>query len=656
MASPSKPTHASPPAEAASTDQAGHRQGIAPWVFWPTAVLVLAFVAATIVNPDAMSAGIGAVQGAIIANFSWWYILLAFGFVLFCVYLGLSRKGNVKLGRPEDEPEFSLVSWFSLLFAAGMGIGLVFYGVTEPLTHYATPRPSLNTEGMSQGAVAQEAMATTFLHWGFQPWAIYVVVGLALAHAIHRRGRPLAVRWALEPLLGEKAVRGGWGNTVDVIALVGTVFGVATSLGLGVTQIAAGLASLGVVDPNNHWIEYAIIALVTCVVLWSVLSGVARGMKLLSNTNLILAAGLLLFVLIVGPTQFLAKEIVQSVGHYLQTWLGMSTDASAFAGAEGAEWQASWSTFYWGWWMSWAPFVGVFIARISRGRTVKEFVMGVMLVPALITFVWFGVLGGTAIANELTRPEGYTSVIGADGAVDADSALFQVLEQLPAGGILVIGAILLSAIFFVTSADSGSLVMAMLATGGDAEPRAWIRVFFTLATSGLAAALLLAGGLSAIQTLAITIALPFSVIMVLMCIATAKALARNVARADRLRRDALVADLKEKFNLDSDDDAVSSEQRLADRWWSGLTSRRRRTLVQGLTHVADALPERERHRLFGRALPGLPGKRTTVGGRDGAPAPFTDGTSQSDTSGPGSAASAPAGEASGQVDAQDTTD
>ncbi|RII41282.1 BCCT family transporter [Galactobacter valiniphilus] len=618
MASTSKHTHASPSAEGAPTDQREHHPGIAPWVFWPTAILVLAFVAATIINPDAMSAGIGAVQGAIIANFSWWYILLAFGFVLFCIYLGLSRKGNVKLGRPEDEPEFSLVSWFSLLFAAGMGIGLVFYGVTEPLTHYATPRPSLNTEGMSQGAIAQEAMATTFLHWGFQPWAIYVVVGLALAHAIHRRGRPLAVRWALEPLLGEKAVRGGWGNAVDVIALVGTVFGVATSLGLGVTQIAAGLASLGVVDPNNHWIEYAIIALVTCVVLWSVLSGVARGMKLLSNTNLILAAGLLLFVLIVGPTQFLAKEIVQSVGHYLQNWLGMSTDASAFAGADGAAWQASWSTFYWGWWMSWAPFVGVFIARISRGRTVKEFVMGVMLVPALITFVWFGVLGGTAISNEMNRPEGYASVIGADGAVDANSALFQVLEQLPAGGMLVVGAILLSAIFFVTSADSGSLVMAMLATGGDAEPRPWIRVFFTLATSGLAAALLLAGGLSAIQTLAITIALPFSVIMVLMCIATAKALARNVARADRLRRDALVADLKEKFNLDSDDDAVSSEQRLADRWWSGLTSKRRRTLVQGLTHVADALPERERRRLFGRALPGSPGKSTTAGGRDSA--------------------------------------
>lgn len=568
--------------------------GIARWVFWPTAVIVLAFVSFTIINPTAMSVGISAVQSAIIQNFSWWYVLLAFGFVLFCIYLGFSRKGNVKLGRPEHEPEFSLISWFSLLFAAGMGIGLVFYGVTEPLTHYATPRPSIAEQGLSDGANAQEALATTFLHWGFQPWAIYAVVGLALAHAIHRRGRPLAVRWALEPLIGEKATRGGWGNLVDVIALVGTVFGVATSLGLGVTQMSAGLQSLGVVDADNHWIEYAIIVIVTCFVLWSVLSGVSRGMKWLSNINLVLAAGLLLFVLIVGPTQFLAKEIVQSIGHYLQNWLGMSTDTSAFTGQAGSDWQASWSTFYWGWWMSWAPFVGVFIARISRGRTVREFIMGVMLVPALITFVWFGVLGGTAIFNEMNRPDGYTSVIGPNGAVNANSALFQVLEQLPAGSILVVGAILLSAIFFITSSDSGSLVMAMIATGGDTEPRNWIRVFFALATAALAAALLLAGGLSAIQTLAITIALPFSVIMVLICIATFKALQRNVSRADKLRREALVSDLAEKFGLDSDDDAIESGPRSADAWWDGLSSKRRQTIVMGVAKATEQLEPKRR--------------------------------------------------------------
>ncbi|QTF71782.1 BCCT family transporter [Arthrobacter woluwensis] len=576
------------------------RTGIARWVFWPTAVIVLAFVTATIISPEGMSVGIAAVQGAIIANFSWWYVLLAFGFVLFCIYLGFSRKGDVKLGRPDHAPEFSLVSWFALLFAAGMGIGLVFYGVTEPLTHFATPKPSLAEQHLQPSAQAQEAIATTFLHWGFQPWAIYVVVGLALAHAIHRRGRPLAVRWALEPLFGEKAMRGGWGNTIDVVALVGTVFGVATSLGLGVTQISAGLKSLGVIAQDNHWIEYVIIVVVTCFVLWSVLSGVSRGMKWLSNINLILAGGLLLFILIVGPTQFLAKEIVQSVGHYLQNWLGMSTDTSAFTGSAGEAWQASWSTFYWGWWMSWAPFVGVFIARISRGRTVREFILGVVLVPALITFVWFGVLGGTAIFHEMNKTAGYTSVIAADGSVDANAALFQVLEQLPAGGLLVVGAIILSAIFFITSSDSGSLVMAMLATGGDTEPRNWIRVFFTLATAALAAALLLAGGLAAIQTLAVSIALPFSVVMILMCVATFKALQRNVRRADRLRREALVADLSEKFGLESDDDAIESGPRSADVWWNGLSSRRQQAIVMGVAKAAQTLPAEHRENLLGR--------------------------------------------------------
>jgi len=576
------------------------RTGIARWVFWPTAVIVLAFVTATIISPDGMSVGIAAVQGAIIANFSWWYVLLAFGFVLFCIYLGFSRKGDVKLGRPDHAPEFSLVSWFALLFAAGMGIGLVFYGVTEPLTHFATPKPSLAEQHLQPSAQAQEAIATTFLHWGFQPWAIYVVVGLALAHAIHRRGRPLAVRWALEPLFGEKAMRGGWGNTIDVVALVGTVFGVATSLGLGVTQISAGLKSLGVIAEDNHWIEYVIIVVVTCFVLWSVLSGVSRGMKWLSNINLILAGGLLLFILIVGPTQFLAKEIVQSVGHYLQNWLGMSTDTSAFTGSAGEAWQASWSTFYWGWWMSWAPFVGVFIARISRGRTVREFILGVVLVPALITFVWCGVLGGTAIFHEMNKTAGYTSVIAADGSVDANAALFQVLEQLPAGGLLVVGAIILSAIFFITSSDSGSLVMAMLATGGDTEPRNWIRVFFTLATAALAAALLLAGGLAAIQTLAVSIALPFSVVMILMCVATFKALQRNVRRADRLRREALVADLSEKFGLESDDDAIESGPRSADVWWDGLSSRRQQAIVMGVAKAAQTLPAEHRENLLGR--------------------------------------------------------
>lgn len=540
-------------AEAAAGDRA---RVLVPWVFWPSALAVLAFVGLTLAFPAQMTDVIGDVQSAIITNFSWWYAAVALFFVLFCAYLAFSRKGDITLGRPDEKPEFSTMSWFSLLFAAGMGIGLVFFGMTEPLMHFVSPRPDLAATDPNQAQAAQSALATTFLHWGLQPWAIYAVVGVGVGLAIHRRGRPLTLRWAFEPLLGEKRTRGAWGHLIDTIALIGTVFGVATSLGLGVTQMSAGLRSLGVVPQDSAWLEYAMIGLVTLVVLYTVVSGVERGMKWLSNVNLVLAAGLLLFIAIVGPTAFLFKETVQSVGAYLQTFFASSLNVSAFFGAEGDAWQASWSAYYWGWWMSWTPFVGIFIARISRGRTVREFIAGVMLVPTLVCIVWFGVLGGTAIFMETVRPAGYTSVVGADGTIDSNTALFQVLEQLPAGTMLVVGAILLSAIFFVTSADSGALVMGMLATGGDVNPKVAVRIFFAIATSLMAAALLAAGGLSAIQVLAITIGLPFSVMMLVICLATFRSLGYSVARVEAVRRQAMLGSIRDRLGLESDDPDV----------------------------------------------------------------------------------------------------
>ena len=544
-------------------------------MFWPASLVILAFIAVTMAAPQAMETGIGAVQQAIIRNFSWWYVLVALLFVVFCLYVGFSKMGDVKLGRPDHDPEFSNLAWFALLFAAGMGIGLVFYGMTEPLSHFANPRPALEAAAPSVGVRSEQALSLTYLHWGLQPWAIYAVVGLAISHAIHRRGRPLSIRWALEPLIGERATRGGWGHLIDSLALVGTVFGVATSLGLGVTQMGAGLRSLGVVPDDNQWIEYLMIVIVSGFVIWSVTSGVTRGMKWLSTTNLMIAAGLVLFLLIAGPTQFLAKEMVQTLGEYLQNFISRSLNTSAFYGSAGDAWQSGWTTFYWAWWMSWTPFVGVFIARISRGRTVRQFVFGVMIVPTLISVVWFGVLGGTALYYEATLPSGYTSVIAADGSVNASSALFQVMEQLPGGTFLVVGAILLSAIFFITSSDSGSLVMAMIATGGNPEPPNRIRLFFAVATALMAAALLLAGGLTAIQTLAITIGLPFSLLMVMMCVATFRALDANVKRAESLRRRALLADLSERFGMDSDDDALDAGPISADFWWANLSRERR---------------------------------------------------------------------------------
>jgi choline/glycine/proline betaine transport protein len=512
-----------------------NRLGVKTWVFWPAAAIVLGFVAFALIAPGVAEGAFTTLQAAIVRDFSWYYVLVAAAFVAFVVWIGFSRFGDIVLGKDDDKPEFSTVSWFSLLFAAGMGIGLVFYGVSEPLSHFASPRPGVTG---TPAELAQQALTQTFLHWGLHAWAIYVVVGLALAYAIHRRGRPVSIRWALEPLLGRR-VRGGWGNLIDIIALVGTLFGVATSLGLGVLQINSGLAAIGLVKPSLT-VQIVLIVVVTLVAIVSLVTGVAKGMKILSNFNLFLAALLLVFVLVVGPTQFLLREFVQSIGDYLQHFVGLALNVSAFSGAKGEAWQGSWTTFYWGWWMSWAPFVGIFIARISKGRTVRQFVFGVLLVPTLLTFLWFAILGGTALQAQMS---GRVSLIGSGGRVDVEGALFQLLGSLPAGTVLIAGAILLIAVFFVTSADSGALVMAMIATGGQLEPRAWIRVFFAGVTALVAIALLVSGGLTALKTAAITTALPFSVVMILMCWATVIAFTREIRAYRAAERAVLLQEL-----------------------------------------------------------------------------------------------------------------
>lgn len=517
------------------------RRPIAPWVFWPAAAVILTMVVFAVVAPGVAGATFSALQSTIVDTFSWYYVLIAAFFVAFAVWMGFSRFGDIKLGRDDDEPEFSMLAWTSLLFAAGMGIGLVFYGVAEPLSHFAEPRPGVTG---TERQLAQSAMAQTYLHWGLHAWAIYVVVGLALAYAIHRRGRPISIRWTLEPLLG-KRVRGGLGNAIDVVALVGTVFGVATSLGLGVLQISAGLEESGIAAATLTT-QIGVIAVIAAITVLSLISGIGRGMKWLSTTNLLLAGLLLLFLLVVGPTQFLLREFVQSIGTYLQNFIGLTFTVSAFAGAEGEQWQASWTTFYWGWWMSWAPFVGVFIARVSRGRTVRQFVAGVLLVPTVLTFLWFSVLGGNALHRELVGEGGLI----ADGSVDVESALFDLLGGLPGGAALTYGAILLIGIFFITSADSGSLVMSMIATGGDPEPRNGLRVFFALVTALLAVALLISGGLGALQTAAILSALPFSVVMILMCAATVAAFGRERRAYERAQRAQFVDHIGDFYGLE----------------------------------------------------------------------------------------------------------
>lgn len=402
------------------------RGGVAPAVFWPALLIILAVVVVAVAFPEPTAEAFGGVQSWIVSNLGWYYVLVIGGFVAFVLVLGFSRLGTIRLGRDDDEPEFGLLSWFSMLFAAGMGIGLVFYGVGEPLT-YATVEQKPGWEG-SQADIAGLAMAQTFIHWGLHPWAIYAVIGLALAYAIHRRGRPVSIRWALEPLLGER-VKGWMGDVIDVLAIFGTVFGIATSLGLGVGQISAGLAEIGIVEEADLTLLVILIVVISFLATLSVVSGIGAGIKWLSNINLSFAGLLMISMLLLGPTLFLLQNFIESLGAYLGNVFQMTFDIGAYQGAEGHAWYSKWTIFYWGWWIAWAPFVGVFIARISRGRTVRQFIAGVLLVPTIVGFMWFSVMGGSGIYRQFFG----AGDLAENGEVHVESALFRVLDGLPLG-------------------------------------------------------------------------------------------------------------------------------------------------------------------------------------------------------------------------------
>ncbi|MDH6236544.1 BCCT family transporter [Cryobacterium sp. CG_9.6] len=489
----------------------------APRVFYPALGIILAVVIIAISFPVRTGTTLSTLQGWVVAGLGPYYIILVAGFVVFAVWMGVSRFGDIKLGKDDDKPEFGLMSWFSMLFAAGMGIGLVFWGMSEPLTFFTNPKPGVSGNAQE---LAAAAMNQTFLHWGFHAWAIYAVVGLSLAYSIHRKGRPVSIRWALEPLLGDR-VRGRLGDAIDVIAIVGTLFGVATSLGLGVKQIAAGLSYLGVVGEVNNTLLVILIIVITAIATVSVVSGVGKGIKWLSNINLGMAGLLLVAVLLLGPTLYLLRVLVESIGGYFQNVVGLTFDTGSFTGQAGIDWQGAWTVFYWGWWISWAPFVGVFIARISRGRTVREFIAGVLIVPTLVTFVWFAVMGGSAIRQAWEGDGG--GLFDPEVGIIPENVLFSFLGGLPLGGVLAVIAVIVIAIFFITSADSGSLVIDMLASGGDTNPPKWSRIMWASLGGIVAIALLLAGGLAALQTGAILTAIPVSLVMVGMCIATFKA-------------------------------------------------------------------------------------------------------------------------------------
>ena len=523
-----------------------------PWktaVAVPTAVIVLGFVGLAAVAPRWLSDLLKEANTSVVNGLGWYYSLIVAGFVGFALLVAFGPYGNITLGPDDEPPSYSLVSWFAMLFAAGMGIGLVFWGVAEPLNHYASPPPG-TPAGTSDAMKAQEAMTTSFLHWGLSAWAVYIVVGLAIAYTVHRQGRKVSLRWALEPLFGRR-VRGWFGDVVDVFAIVGTLFGVAASLGLGASQFSSGLDYLGILK-SNIWVLLAVIAIITALATCSVLSGLDRGIKWLSNANLVLAAVLALAVLLLGQPLFVLREFVQTIGDYLSNFVHLSFRTLPFQGEAGESWLGSWTTYYWGWWISWSPFVGIFIARISKGRTVREFVAGVLAVPTLVTFLWFSIMGGTALWQQLHGPGG---LVSPDNKVDNVNALFQVLEHIPASNLLIVGFLILLVIFFVTSADSAAFVVDMVATGGEQNPPVLTRVMWAVLGGGIAAVLLWGGavsggedltaGLGALQTMTIIAAAPFSVVMVLACLATLRAFSNEHRQRLRLENRVLRREMTE---------------------------------------------------------------------------------------------------------------
>jgi choline/glycine/proline betaine transport protein len=472
-------------------------------VFLPAVIVTALLVIGTIANPELAGEVFSAALAYITRTFGWFYMLAVASFLVFIVVVASSRWGNIRLGPDHAEPQYSFPVWFAMLFSAGYGIALLFFGVAEPVLHYASP-----PAGAAQTVdAARQAMQIAFFHWGFHIWGIYGLTGLVLAYFAFRHGLPLSMRSALYPLIGER-IHGPIGHTVDVFAVLGTLFGIATTLGLSVAQINAGLNYLWPSIPVGTTVQIVAIVVITALATISVVAGLDKGVKRLSVLNIALAVALMLFVFAVGPTIFILETFLENTGRYLNGIIERTFNLQAYSRSD---WIGNWTLFIFGWTIAWAPFVGLFIAKISRGRSIRQFVFGVMLVPSVFTFLWFSVFGDTAL--HLILVEGYTALIyevNADTAV----ALFKLYERLPLSSLVSFVTVVLIITFFVTSSDSGSLVIDSLTSGGIASTPVWQRVFWATTEGVVAAALLVAGGLSALQTMTIASALPFSIIMI----------------------------------------------------------------------------------------------------------------------------------------------
>jgi choline/glycine/proline betaine transport protein len=484
---------------------------MSPVVFSLSALFAIVFVGASALFPTQSGHVFSVALEQISARFGWLYILSVAFFLAFALWIAQSRYGDIRLGSDDSKPELGTGSWFAMLFSAGMGIGIVFFGVAEPIMHFESP--PLGAARTREAA--KQAMGITFFHWGPHAWAIYASLGLALAYFAHRKGLPLAVRSALYPLLGER-IHGAAGHAVDVLAVLGTLFGLATSLGLGAAQINAGLAHVFGVEQSVPT-QMLLIALITAAATASLVSGVHRGMRVLSELNMLLAGLLLLFVFAAGPTLFLLNSFADNLGNYLRSFVPRTFSTYPFTDGR---WHRDWTLFYWGWWISWAPFVGMFIARISRGRTIREFVLYVLFAPSLVTFVWLTVFGDSALFVEMLGDGGIARAV----TESTPTAIYALLEQLPLAEVTSVLTVVVVTLFFVTSSDSGSFVVDMLTSGGHADPPVWQRVFWGVAEGAIAATLLQAGGLDGLKAAAICTGLPFCVVLIAVCLSLVKAL------------------------------------------------------------------------------------------------------------------------------------
>ena len=516
LSSPPGPPSGTPgkqPAGATPESTADRKHGTDWVVFGVGAALAVIFVLWGVLGTESLSTASSAMLSGVIRAGGWFFILAATGFVVFALWLAFSRFGRIRLGHDDELPEFRTISWIAMMFSAGMGIGLMFYGVAEPLSFFTEPPPGSVVPGDEVGAL-RTAMATSLFHWTLHPWAIYAVVGLAIAYSTFRKGRRQLISSAFIPLIGERAANGAVGRVIDIIAIFATIFGSAASLGLGALQIGGGLDITGFLPDAGNEVLVPLIIVLTAAFVLSAVSGVAKGIQWLSNINMVLAGILALFLFVVGPTVIILDLLPTAIGAYFSDFPEMVGRTEATGGTAMLDWLSSWTVFYWAWWISWTPFVGMFLAKISRGRTIRQFVGGVILVPSLVSLVWFAIFGGTAISQQQAGMN--------PAAADTQDELFVVLGAYPWATFTGLLVMLLVAIFFVSGADAASIVTGTLSQRGTDEPSRWVVIFWGCVMGAVASIMLIVGGedaLSGLQSLTILVAAPFVVIMVFLCIA-----------------------------------------------------------------------------------------------------------------------------------------